>query len=43
MYNLIWTYVTQKRSQWQQHMKEFMLILYCEIQQTPCLEEMQAK
>lgn len=31
MYNLIWTYFLQNRSQWQQHMKEFVIILYCEI------------
>lgn len=31
VYNLIWTYFPQNRSQWQQHMKEFVITLYCEI------------
>lgn len=30
MYNLIWTYFQQNRFQWQQHMQEFVIILYCE-------------
>lgn len=30
MYNLIWSYFLQSRSQWQLHTKEFAIILYCE-------------